>query len=86
MSVICRKVGNGLTATIPNNIVKTVGIRPGDEVEISIDKNRIVLTPKKKRLRGEFILENFYNKPLDQIGKIDTEIVDWGEPVGEEVW
>ena len=86
MSVICRKVGNSLTATIPQNIVKTVGIKPGDEFEISIDKNRIILTPKKKRLRGEVFLENFYNKPLGQIGKIDTEIVDWGEPVGEEVW
>lgn len=86
MTVICRKVGNSVTATIPNEIIKKLGIKPGDEMDISEDKGSIVLVPVKKRLRGELFLEEYYGKSIDQIGEIETEVVDWGKPQGDEVW
>lgn len=86
MSVLCRKVGNSIAATIPNDIVKLVGIRPGDSMEISSDGRSITLTPKQKRLRGEIFLEKYFGKPLSEIGQIETETVDWGAPAGEEEW
>ena len=86
MSIICRKVGNSITATIPNEIIKKMGIKPGDEIDVSEDGKVIILTPVKKRLRGEIFVENFYNKPIEQVGKIETDPIDWGKPVGEEIW
>ncbi len=86
MAVTCRKVGNSLTATIPNEIIRKLGIKPGDTMDVSTVDNTIVFTPKKKRLRGEVFLEEYYQKSISEIGQLETEIVDWGEPQGEEVW
>ena len=86
MSVICRKVGNSIAATIPNEIIKKLGIRPGDSMNVSVMNNTIIFTPVKKKLKGEIFLEEFYGKPISEIGELDTEIVDWGEPQGDEEW
>ena len=86
MSVICRKVGNSITTTIPQEIVKSLGIQPGDKLNITEDGNSIVIIPAKKRLKGEVFLEEYYQKPLAEIEPLETEIVDWGNPQGEEIW
>ncbi len=85
MTAICRKVGNSIIVTIPNEITKKLGIRPGDKMHISENKGAIVLVPVKKKLRGEVFLEAYYNKSIDQIGEIETETVDWGAPQGDEI-
>lgn len=88
MSVICRKVGNSITVTIPKEITKEMGIRPGDEMDISINDKAIVFVPLRKKLKGESFLEDYYGKPIDEIGIIikNNPEVDWGNPVGEEIW
>ena len=86
MSVICRKVGNSITATIPNSIIKQTGIKPGDKLDIFVDGSSIVMVPEKKRLRGEIFLEEYYGKPVGNIQELNTENVDWGEPEGAEEW
>ncbi len=85
MSVICRKVGNSITTTIPKDIVEALGILPGDLLDIKQKDNSIVIIPNKKRLKGEAFLENYYEKPISEI-HLETEEIDWGEPEGEEVW
>ncbi len=86
MSVTCRKVGNSITATIPNEIIKELGIKPGDSMDVSTVNNTIVFIPAKKKLKGEIFLEEFYGKPISEIGGFETEVVDWGEPQGDEEW
>jgi len=86
MAVIVRKVGNSMTTTIPYEIIHKLGIRPGDEVLVSEENGTILLKPIKKKLRGETFLEEYFHKPIEEIGQLDTEIVDWGQPQGEEVW
>ena len=41
---------------------------------------------ERKRTSVEKRLEQFYGKPIEEIGVIEEEEVDWGNPVGEEVW
>lgn len=86
MAVICRKVGNSITATIPGEIVKLLGIIPGDKFEVSTDNKSVTFTPVKKKLRGELFLEQYYEKPLTDIGDFGTELLDWGSPEGDEEW
>lgn len=88
MSVVCRKVGNSTTVTIPNEIIKQIGVRPGDEMDITTDGKTITFIPIRKKLRGEIFLEEYYGKPIEEIGAIDNNEpeVDWGDPIGEEIW
>ncbi len=88
MSVVCRKVGNSTTVTIPNEIIKQIGIKPGDEMDISTDGASITFIPVKKKLKGEVFLEEYYGKPINEIGIIsdNNPEVNLGEPVGEEIW
>ena len=86
MAIICRKVGNSITATIPIEIAKNLGIAPGDTLDVSNDGKSVVFTPIKKKLKGECFLEQYYKRPIDKIDSLDTEIVDWGAPQGEEEW
>lgn len=88
MSVVCRKVGNSTTVTIPNEIIKQIGIQPGDEMDISTDGTSITFVPIRKKLKGEIFLEEYYGKPIEEIGVIsdNSPEVDWGKPVGEEIW
>ena len=86
MSVTCRKVGNSITATIPIEIIKKLGIKPGDSMDVSTVDNTIVFIPIKKKLKGELFLEEYYGKPISEIEAFGTEEVDWGEPQGDEEW
>ena len=86
MDVAIRKVGNSAVVTIPQDIINQLNVKIGDSVEMSVENKIAYLKPKRKRLRGELFLEDFYGKSYDKIGMIDTEDIDTGEPVGEEAW
>lgn len=38
------------------------------------------------KLEGEKMMEQYFRENIDDIGQIETEIIDWGEPVGNEEW
>ena len=44
------------------------------------------LRKEKKKTSIEKRLEQFYEKPIEQIGIIEEAEVDWNGPIGEEVW
>lgn len=86
MDVSVREAGNSLVVTIPKNIISELRIKKGDLLSISSTSNEIKLIPKKKKLRGELFLEEFYGKPFDEINPWDYEDVSTGIPQGEEAW
>lgn len=87
MQVSLREVGNSLVTTIPKDVVQELNVKKGDVFEIENDGTRIVLIPiRKKKLKGELFLEAFYEKPIEDIHSWETENVETGDPVGEEVW
>ena len=86
MDIKLRTVGHSLTATIPNEIVRMLHLSAGDIFSVTQKSGSILMEPRKKALRGESYLEEFFSKPMDEIGMYDTEVVDTGGPVGGEIW
>ena len=80
MNTNIRKWGNSLAFRIPNSVAKEMQVREGSEVELTVEDGAIVVKPAKKRklslaqlLKG-VTKENRHSE------------IDWGAPVGKEVW
>lgn len=81
-----RNVGNSLVITIPQKILQEASLKKGDIVELSFNNGDIIMSPQKKKLKGEVYLESYYGKPINEIEAWDYENIDTGSPIGEEEW
>ena len=77
-----QKWGNSQGLRITKNLLADAQLGVGDEVDISVKDGIMIITPSKRK-RGKHSLEELVERiPEDyQAGE-----VDWGEPVGKEVW
>jgi antitoxin MazE len=75
--------GNSLAVRIPKAIADEAGVDVDDAIEIHVRDSKIFLEPANRRQRGDLTLDEL----LDQIpeGSEDEEL-DWGPPVGKEIW
>ena len=78
MSVVT-KWGNSLAVRIPKNLASQINLKEGSSISITVKEGNIVISPKRKKYTLEELLEG--TSPDDFGGEID-----WGEPVGVEVW
>ena len=85
MTVSAREVGNSLVVTIPKDTIRELNIHKGDFFDVNIKNNDLCFTPKKKRLKGESFLEEYFNKPFDEIESWETEDIST-VAIGEEEW
>ena len=77
-----QKWGNSQGLRLKKNLLTDVQLGVGDEVDISVKDGIMILTPTKK-IRGKHSLKDL----VARIPKnYQTGEVDWGEPVGKEVW
>ena len=74
------KWGNARGIRLPEAFCQQLGISIGDEVSITIDKDKLVVTNSNQVYTLKARLEAWNGE-----GAGDTEY-SWGEPVGEEVW
>ncbi len=74
--------GNSQGVRFPTKALKEAGIGVGDEVDISVERGRIVVEPSQ-RVRGKYRLEELLAQMPDGY---ESREEDWGEPVGREVW
>jgi antitoxin MazE len=51
MRTALRKLGNSSGVIIPKSMLEEIGITAGDVVDLSLEDNRIIITPQKKRPR-----------------------------------
>ncbi len=73
------KWSNSLAMRIPKPFTADAGLADGDEVEITLEGGRIVITPVGKDYRlGELVDRITSDNRHDE--------TDWGRPVGNEVW
>ncbi len=88
METTIRKVGNSMVITLPHQLCAAKNLESGDRISIEEKGDMIVLSPIKKKLKGEAFLEEYYGKPIEEIyiSGWDTEVVDFGPPVGVEEW
>jgi len=74
-----QKWGNSLAVRIPKPFAEGAGLRPSTEVEVSLEKGEVRLSPVRPRWRLRQLLSEVTKKNLH------TE-VDSGPAVGRETW
>lgn len=79
MSIKIARWGNSLGIRIPKQIAEQVKLEEGDEIEITKEGNRLILTPQKKKYTLEELLDGMNEEHLHSE-------VDWGEAMGREQW
>ena len=72
--------GASLGVRLPADFAKAIRLKSNSPVNISLEGERIVITKAKKRRN---IAEIFEDSPSSFI---QDEEIDWGVPVGDEVW
>lgn len=84
--VTLTKWGNGQGIRIPQTIVKMLNIGIGDQLEMEVKDNTIVLTPyKSKKTTLESLFESYDGPSYQEL--FGDEMKDWDmmEPVGLEI-
>ncbi|MGB7414673.1 MAG: AbrB/MazE/SpoVT family DNA-binding domain-containing protein [Thermosynechococcaceae cyanobacterium] len=71
--------GNSLGVRLPQSIAQEMGLQPGALVNISMEGEKIVLSPAKPKYTLKALLK-------DVTSAQQHSEVDWGDPVGDESW
>lgn len=77
-----QKWGNSQGVRFPMKVLEEANIAIGDEVDVSIQEGRIVVTPSQ-RIRNRYRLEDLVARMPEEYEPVEE---DWGAPVGREVW
>ena len=77
-----QKWGNSQGLRINRSILEDAQIEVGDEVDVSVQEGKIVVSPGKKT-RGRYDLKDLVARIPEDYQPAE---LDWGEPVGKEVW
>jgi antitoxin MazE len=86
--------GNSQAIRLPKAILEALFLRENDQVEIIAENDSIIIRKAVRKRRAkkslEERLEEFYQKPIDEIladeNLYESVEYDWGKPVGKEVW
>jgi len=74
-----QKWGNSLALRIPQVLAEQTGLSEGTPVFVRVDAGKLVISRERRKYRLEDLLDQI--TPENQ-----PEIIDWGPPVGKEVW
>jgi len=82
--VAIRQSGGANIVSIPKVILRTLALETGSSLELTIEDNKIVLTPVKEALTLESVLQG---SPKALLALVDED-QQWlsEEVVGKEVW
>jgi antitoxin MazE len=72
--------GNSLAIRIPKYVVESLDLKPNDAVECTVENGRLVVQPIQ--VLPELTLEEL----LAGVVEPPEAEVDWGRPMGGEVW
>ena len=77
-----QKWGNSQGLRLAKNLLADAHIGVGDEVDVAVKDGIIIVSPAKRK-RGRHNLKDLVARIPEnyQAGE-----VDWGEPIGKEVW
>jgi antitoxin MazE len=77
-----QKWGNSQGLRIARQVLEDARIAVGDDVDVTVREGVIVIAPVR-RVRGKQSLEKLVKRIPDTY---KTGEIDWGKPVGREVW
>jgi antitoxin MazE len=72
--------GNSLAVKIPKSITESLNLKAKDRVIFSVDEGKIVLEPI------EVLEELSLDELLAEVNEPPEAEVDWGKPMGNEIW
>lgn len=84
-----KKWGNSQGIRLSKDILTKMNLKEDDTIAIDIYNGKMVIEKinKPKYLNLQERLESFYKRPIDEIYVESTqEVVDVGDPVGNEQW
>jgi antitoxin MazE len=82
MTTKVQKWGNSQGLRIARHILEDAHISVGDDVDITAKDGIIIISPVKPIRRRYDIRELLSHTPKDY----QPEELDWGKPVGKEIW
>ncbi len=71
--------GNSLGIRLPQVLIQQTNLAEGIEVILSVEDGKIILTPTPPNYTLQQLLEGV-------TAEMQHSEIDWGEPVGEEIW
>ncbi len=77
-----QKWGNSQGLRFSKAILEEAHINVGDQVNISVKKGQIIVEPVTK-VRGKYDLRELVSQMPQNY---QVEELDWGKPIGKEVW
>jgi len=81
------KWGNSQGIRIPKTFLQNMQISENDPVDIVLEKEKIIIkkstTTKHKTIKERLV--EFYGEDYEKI-HLKQEEIDWGKPVGKEIW
>lgn len=84
MEIVLQKWGNSCGIRIPKALLNELNIEIGDKLEITKSENSININKIEHRhLTIEDMFQEFY-KTHEEVPQ--EKEIDWGEPVGREIW
>ena len=81
------KWGNSQGIRLPKAFLKNIQITENDPVDITLENEKIVIkkiNAKEHKTTKQRLIE-FYGEKFEQNALPQNEI-DWGKPVGNEIW
>ena len=92
MEMVLKKWGNSIGLHIPVTILRTAGLAEGDKIIMREDAGKITIekaNKKRHRTLEERVQAEYGMSVRDYVakhGKLEEKEMDWGTPVGEEIW
>lgn len=77
-----QKWGNSQGLRLSKELLSHVDVSVGDEVDVAVRDGTLVITPVRRVRGGVSLRELVRRMPKDY----NPEELDWGDPVGREVW
>lgn len=84
-----RQQGGAMVLTVPNAIATQMGWQVGNELDIQMQGESVVLTSVKRQPKGRKNLKQLLDGIVEQeITELNAEVEDFtdGTPQGKEVW
>lgn len=72
--------GNSLAVRIPRYVVEALDLKPNDAVECTLENGRLIFD--RIQTLPELTLEELLAEVIDP----PEPEVDWGRPMGDEIW
>lgn len=83
-----RRWGNSQGIRLSKELLSRMNLKENDTVSINVYDGKMTIEKvnDRKYLNLKERLEEFYQKPIDEIYVENTQEVDVGDPVGDEIW